>query len=131
MNHKNYVALCFFMVLQACATPTQPKINLHDYLQQFIGQSAQTIQQNIDLKSLGYQVADQPMLSEDKLVYTILRPMNIPIPIVSNVDIGGSAVPLQLGNNSANSYDVNFNCKIIFNLKNQIAESIQFQGKAC
>ena len=131
MNNKNYAVLCFALLLQACATSSQPKVNLSEYLQQFIGQSAQNIRQNIDLKSLGYQTLDQPSLLNNQLSYTILRPINIPTPMVSNVDIGGTAVPLQLSNRSANSYDVNFNCKIIFNLKNQIAESIQYEGKAC
>ena len=131
MNHKIYAVIGVTLFIQACATHTQPKVNLQDYLKQFIGQSAQQIQQNLDLKSLGYQVLDQPSITEKQLTYTILRPMNIPTPMVSNVEVGGNAIPLQLGNHSANSYDVNFNCKIIFNLNNQIAESIQYQGKAC
>ncbi|MBK0062727.1 MULTISPECIES: hypothetical protein [unclassified Acinetobacter] len=131
MNYKFYILSCVLLAIQGCVTSTSSKVNLQDYLQQFIGQSAQQIQQNLDLKSLGYQVLDQPSITEKQLTYTILRPMNIPTPIVSNVDIGGNAIPLQLGNYSANSYDVNFNCKIIFNLNHQIAESIQYQGKAC
>ncbi|RKG34447.1 hypothetical protein D7V21_06760 [Acinetobacter guerrae] len=127
MNHKIYAVIGLTLFIQACATHTQPKVNLQDYLQQFIGQSAQ----QINLKALGYQVLDQPNMTKSQLTYTILRPMNIPTPMVSNVEVGGTAVPLQLGNHSANSYDVNFNCKIIFNLNNQIAESIQYQGKAC
>ncbi|WP_165443241.1 hypothetical protein [Acinetobacter ihumii] len=131
MNNKNYAVLCFVFLLQACTTPSQHKVSLSEYLQQFIGQSVQDIEQNINLKSLGYQTLERPRLLNNQLSYTILRPMNIPTPMVTNVDIGGTAVPLQLGNSSANSYDVNFNCKIIFNLNNQIAESIHYEGKAC
>lgn len=41
----------------------------------------------------------------------------IPIPMVSNVDMRGGSVPIQSGNLSGNSYDLNFNCKVILNSK--------------
>ena len=51
--------------------------------------------------------------------------------MVTNVDMRGNSVAIQSGNLSGNSYDVNFNCKVIFQLKDDIAESIQYEGKAC
>ena len=69
--------------------------------------------------------------TSNQLIYTILRPLSIPIPMVSNVEMGGNPVPIQSGTLGSNSYDVNFNCKVIFQLKNDIAESIQYEGKAC
>ncbi|MGY6084066.1 hypothetical protein [Acinetobacter baumannii] len=102
----------------------------HDSFQ-LIGKSSTTIQQDLNLRSLGFQVARTPQKTSDQLIYTILRPLSIPIPMVSNVDMRGGSVPIQSGNLSGNSYDLNFNCKVIFKLKNDIAESIQYEGKAC
>ncbi|KQE85447.1 MULTISPECIES: hypothetical protein [Acinetobacter calcoaceticus/baumannii complex] len=124
--------LSFIMIyLNGCASHLHQSVDLQEYLKGFLGKSSASIQQDINLRSLGFQVANTPQKTSNQLIYTILRPLSIPIPMVSNVDMRGGSVPIQSGNLSGNSYDLNFNCKVIFQLKNDIAESIQYEGKAC
>ncbi|MDV4265652.1 hypothetical protein ACG9XY_10795 [Acinetobacter seifertii] len=117
--------------LNGCATTPRQSVNLQEYLKSFLGKSSTTIQQELNLRGLGFQIAHVPEKTSNQLIYTILRPLSIPIPMVSNVEMGGNPVPIQSGTLGSNSYDVNFSCKVIFQLKNDIAESIQYQGKAC
>ena len=124
--------LCLIMMnVNGCTSHPRQSVNLQEYLKGFLGKPAATIQQDLNLRSLGFQVLKTPQKTQDQLIYTILRPINIPIPMVSNVDMRGNSVAIQSGNLGGNSYDVNFNCKVIFQLKNNIAESIQYEGKAC
>ena len=117
--------------LNGCATAPRQSVNLQEYLKSFLGKSSTTIQQELNLRSLGFQIAHVPEKTSNQLIYTILRPLSIPIPMVSNLEMGGNPVPIQSGTLGSNSYDINFSCKVIFQLKNDIAESIQYQGKAC
>lgn len=117
--------------LNGCMSHPNQLVDLHEYLKGYLGKSSTTIQQNLDLRSLGFQVAETPQKTPNQLIYTILRPLSIPIPMVSNVEMGGNPVPIQSGTLGSSSYDVNFNCKVIFKLNNDIAESIEYQGKAC
>ncbi|WP_336010503.1 hypothetical protein [Acinetobacter calcoaceticus] len=124
--------LCLIMMnVNGCTSHPRQSVNLQEYLKGFLGKPAVTIQQDLNLRSLGFQVLKTPQKTQDQLIYTILRPINIPIPMVSNVDMRGNSVAIQSGNLGGNSYDVNFNCKVIFQLKNNIAQSIQYEGKAC
>jgi len=119
------------MNVSGCTSHPRQSIDLQEYLKSFLGKSSAIIQQDLNLRSLGFQVLKTPQKTQDQLIYTILRPINIPIPMVTNVDMRGNSVAIQSGNLGGNSYDVNFNCKVIFQLKNNIAESIQYEGKAC
>ncbi|EPF6070451.1 hypothetical protein Q5M49_10155 [Acinetobacter nosocomialis] len=135
MNISNLCRITLLSVmsiyLNGCATQPRQSVDLQEYLKGFLGKSSTTIQQELNLRGLGFQIAHVPQKTSNQLIYTILRPLSIPIPMVSNVEMGGNPVPIQLGTLGSNSYDVNFNCKVIFQLKNDIAESIQYEGKAC
>lgn len=117
--------------LNGCATTPRQSVNLQEYLKSFLGKSSTTIQQELNLRGLGFQIAHVPEKTSNQLIYTILRPLSIPIPMVNNLEMGGNPVPIQSGALGSNSYDINFSCKVIFQLKNDIAESIQYEGKAC
>lgn len=75
-------------------------------------------------------------MTTNSLTYTVLRPINIPIPIAESIggsgpNMGGS-VRLNSASTRQQSYDVNFYCHIIFELdQQQIARSIRYEGKAC
>lgn len=135
MNISNLCRITLLSVmsiyLNGCATQPRQSVDLQEYLKGFLGKSSTTIQQELNLRGLGFQIAHVPQKTSNQLIYTILRPLSIPIPMVSNVEMGGNPVPIQSGTLWSNSYDVNFNCKVIFQLKNDIAESIQYEGKAC
>lgn len=135
MNSK-YFIFAFFLMLQGCTTSGWQSVKLQDYLQPYIGQSADNIQQNLNLRSLGFQTLKQPQKTNDNLIFTVLRPINIPIPIAQS--FGDASSPMsgsvRLGSvsTSQQSYDVNFYCHIIFELdQQQIARSIRYEGKAC
>jgi len=84
-------------------------------------------------KTLGYQISNDIQITNETLSYTILRPIYIPI-IGNNVTVGSNAMGqsiIRYDSTSTASYDINFSCKVIFNLKNGIAKSIQYQGRAC
>lgn len=124
------------LVLQGCATSGWQSVPLQDYLQPYIGQSADQIQQNLNLRTLGFQTLKQPQRSNQNLVFTVLRPINIPVPIAQSYGDASSpmsgSVRLSSVSTSQQSYDVNFYCHIIFELdQQQIARSIRYEGKAC
>ena len=130
----NYRYLLFFLsvlALPACMT-SQPTISLPDYLQPFIGQSATSIQQQLNLKPLGLQTLDQPQHKNNQLIYTVIRPVRIPIPIAQSAEMGAQNIPIQSMGNAGSAYDLNFQCHIIFELdQQQVARSIHYEGKAC
>ena len=135
-NLKRLVYLMSFsqvLLLVGCQTTPPQAQDLDRYLHSFIGQSSQQIQQQLNLKALGYQTTNQAVATENQLIYTILRPITIPV-AGSNATIGvnGIAGPIiQYDTTAAEHYDVNFSCQVIFQLKNGIAESLDYQGKAC
>jgi hypothetical protein len=110
----------------------QQTTSLPDYLQPYIGQSASSIQQQLDLRSLGLQTLNQPQNQHNQLVYTVIRPVRIPIPIAQSAEMGAQNILIQNMGNAGSAYDLNLQCKIIFELdQQQIARSIRYEGKAC
>ncbi|MFO1366099.1 MAG: hypothetical protein U1F01_00560 [Acinetobacter sp.] len=65
----------------------QQTTSLPDYLKPFIYQSASSIQQQLDLRSLGLQTLNQPQNQHNQLVYTVIRPVRIPIPIAQSAEM--------------------------------------------
>ncbi|RSN78496.1 hypothetical protein [Acinetobacter haemolyticus] len=128
--HYKFFIIFFALLLQGCTTPGWQSVRLQDYLQPYIGQSADDIQQKLNLKDLGFQTLKQPKKTTDTLTYSILRPINIPIPADMGTSLDGSRLSTKVTYNQ--SYDVNFYCHIIFELdQQQIARSIRYEGKAC
>ena len=116
--------------LQACTTAYQNRTSLPDYLQPFIGQSATIIQQQFDLKPLGFQTIAQPIKQSNQLIYTVIRPIRIPI--AQSAELGAQNIQIQSAGNTDSTYDLNLKCHIIFELdQQQIARSIRYEGKAC
>ncbi|MDM1764005.1 MULTISPECIES: hypothetical protein [unclassified Acinetobacter] len=117
------VGLCSLgLSLTACQTELNRPYDLNAYLHNFLGQPSQSIQDNLNFKKLGYQ-SKSPQITESQIIYTIYRPLNIPMP---QGDVGLGKV--QSG---ASSYDINFQCKIIFELEQNIAKAVNYSGRAC
>ena len=132
MIHSRSLFLCSALGLSACMSSPQQTTSLPDYLKPFIGQSASSIQQQLDLRSLGLQTLNQPQNQHNQLVYTVIRPLRIPIPIAQSAEMGAQNIPIQGMGNAGSAYDLNLQCKIIFELdQQQIARSIRYEGKAC
>ena len=132
MINSRSLFLCSALGLSACMSSPQQTTSLPDYLKPFIGQSASSIQQQLDLRSLGLQTLNQPQNQHNQLVYTVIRPVRIPIPIAQSAEIGAQNILIQNMGNAGSAYDLNLQCKIIFELdQQQIARSIRYEGKAC
>ena len=118
--------------LSGCAqTPTISQTDREAYLQQFIGQSSQYIDRNLDLKRLGYQQISEPELSSQQLSYVVERPVTVPLPIAQFPTAGTGTVPVPVTVSPASGYDVNLQCKITFLLKDNIATSVSLSGRTC
>lgn len=125
-----FTALLFS--LSACTSPlSSSQIDREAYLQSFIGQSSELIDQNLDLKRLGYQQISEPHLSEQQLSYIVQRPLTIPLPIAQFPAAGTGAVPIPTNISPVTGYDVNLQCKISFLLKDNIATAVRTTGRTC
>ena len=123
--------LSLFGLLGGCASLPTTAQQRDAYLQQFIGQSSQTIQKQLDLSQLGYQHVQPPILQDHTLTYTVIRPISIPIPLAQNpLSIATGAIPIPV-TPSAQSYDAHLACKIIFRLQDNIAKSVYYTGRTC
>ena len=132
MINSRSLFLCSALGLSACMSSPQQTTRLPDYLQPYIGQSASSIQQQLNLRSLGLQTLNQPQNQHNQLVYTVIRPVRIPIPIAQSAEMGAQNILIQNMGNADSAYDLNLQCKIIFELdQQQIARSIRYEGKAC
>ncbi|TQR68161.1 hypothetical protein [Acinetobacter sp. RF14B] len=125
-----FTALLFS--LSACTSPlSSSQIDREAYLQSLIGQSSEQIDQNLDLKRLGYQQISGPHLSGQQLSYIVQRPLTIPLPIAQFPAAGTGAVPIPTNISPVTGYDVNLQCKISFLLKNNIATAVRTTGRTC
>ena len=132
MLNDKYWLCCAVLALQGCNTSHSTMQNLPDYLQRIIGQSSSSIQQHLNLKPLGFQTLAQPQQNKNQLIYTVIRPIRIPIPIAQSAHMPAQSIPIQTAVNTSQAYDIHFNCHIIFELdQQQIARSIRYEGKAC
>jgi hypothetical protein len=121
------------MITIGCQSIDSRPANLDQYLQQFIGKTSTEIQSSLNFKTLGYQVSKNITKTNETLSYTILRPINIPM-TGSNATVGSNAMGMPViryDTAGTPSYDVNFNCKVTFRLNNDIAESVEYIGRAC
>lgn len=121
-------SLCLF--LSACATTPTSSVQLDQYLQRYIGQSSAYIKQNFDLQALGYAPAELMKQDQHMLLYSIPRSINIPIPIPQAPNSMGEA-PLYIPSNSTQHYPTDLACNIVFQLKNDIAISVQVSQRTC
>lgn len=129
-------SICF-LLLQACSSaPAQnhtvispTKIALPDYLDQYIGQDVSSIRRQLNLHKLGYETLGSPIQTSNQLSYTIVRRIQIPTPMPTmRSDSSVGAIPIPT---ATPYYDVQLKCQVHFLLKDNIAQSVQYQGKAC
>lgn len=120
-----------FSLLNACSTTSPTTAQRDAYLQQFIGQSSQLIDQTLDLKRLGYQQISGPERSAKQLSYVVQRPITIPLPVAQFPATGTGTVPIPVSVSPASGYDVKLQCKITFLLKDNIATAVRTTGRTC
>jgi len=90
------------LLLSACThTPTLSQAERDAYLQQYIGQSSQTI------------------------------PVALPLSVAQHPVAGTGTVPIPVTHSPSRGYDVNLQCKIVFELKDNIAQAVKYTGRTC
>lgn len=77
MTSMKRAILLFPILCVACATTSQTQLNQTS--QHYIGQSSDQVQNQLNLNSMGYKVLGAPVHPPEKLTYTLLR--NMPIPM--------------------------------------------------
>ena len=126
MTAMKRAVLLFPMLCVACATTSQTQLN--QTLQHYIGQSSDQVQNQLNLNSMGYKVLGAPVHTPEKLTYTLLR--NMPIPM-GTPNLGTSVsmgAPIQTP--SGGSLNIEMKCKIEFRVHDGLVESIHYIGKA-
>ena len=118
------------ILISACQSPSNTQtFDKEHYLKQFIGQTSQSIRSRLDLKQIGYQTIQAPILKDNQLTYTLQRHISSVASKDHFAAIG--AVPIPLQDETTRYIDANMTCIIQFQLKNNIAESVSYHGPAC
>lgn len=121
------------LLISCTSSPTLSTAQREAYLQQFIGKSSQDIRTQLNLNQIGYQQAHAPVLSPNRLTYTVARAISIPVPMAQNPAMGlgaGTVTPIPVSS-ATQSYDVQLNCHISFILEHDIAKAVQMTGHTC
>lgn len=128
------------ILITGCMHSSLQRQNFTAYLDQFIGQPKETILAKADFKTFGFDAttASQVQHNSTQLIYTIHRPLAIPIPMPAQATyspgMGGmmnSGGMMPSSAQGGNTYEVQANCNIIFHLENNIATKWESKGKAC
>ena len=85
--------LLFPILCVACATTSQTQLN--QTLQHYIGQSSDQVQNQLNLNSMGYKVLGAPVHTPEKLTYTLLSNMLIPMAPPNLGTIVSMGAPIQ------------------------------------
>jgi len=129
---KILLSLILGISLTACATTNSIKSRqLVQQLQQYIGQSAESIHKDLDLTALGFKTSKPPVQTEKRLSYTVLRTVELPLgtpAIQQSVSIG---TLVRLATAPGPGYQVKMPCQIHSQLEQGIAQSVQYSGRAC
>jgi hypothetical protein len=112
---KILFSLILGISLTACATTNSTKSRqLDQQLQQYIGQSAESIRKDLDLTALGFKTSKAPVQTEKRLSYTVLRTIELPLgtpAIQQSVSIGA---PVRLATAPGPGYQVEMPVRFIF-----------------
>lgn len=127
MIKLKHLALLCSLVLAACATGGHHRLNKS--LQQYVGQTAEQVRSQLDLRAMRFRTTQEPIQTVESLRYTIIRDMNIPIgtPNISHSISMGAPMPTP----SNGGYNIEMKCQVWFNLKDEIVQSIRYSGRAC
>ncbi len=123
---------CIGLTLSACQTTHQQnKQAIAPYLNQYIGQGAEQLEQNFNLDTFNIQLNPNPIITSDRAIFSFDRIMSLPIPAGNMVmDSRGVIIPVKIASVD-NNYKTKQPCNIIFVLKNHMVQSVSMKGKAC
>lgn len=130
---KIIIVSCIASSLIACTSMRQNKQLRNQYLNSFIGQSIEAIQQNFNIEAMNIHSTMQKKLSNQQFIIKYEREIHTPIPTPMTVTTFGNSrafTSTQLGS-LANAERTMAPCYIIYDLENNIAKSYHLKGRAC
>ena len=123
---------CIGLTLSACQTTHQQnKQAIAPYLNQYIGQGTDQLEQKFNLDTFNIQLNPNPIITSDRAIFSFDRLLSLPIPAGNMVmDSRGVMIPVKIASVD-NNYKTKQPCNIIFVLKNHKVQSVSMKGKAC
>ena len=131
-NYSRLAIISIGLKLSACQTTHQQnKQAIAPYLNQYIGQRTDQLEQNFNLDAFNLQLNPNPIITSDRAIFSFDRIMSLPIPAGNMVmDSRGVIIPVKIASVD-NNYKTKQPCNIIFVLKNHRVQSVSMTGKAC
>ena len=131
-NYSRLAIISIGLTLSACQTTHQQnKQAIAPYLNQYIGQRTDQLEQNFNLDAFNLQLNPNPIITSDRAIFSFDRIMSLPIPAGNMVmDSRGVIIPVKIASVD-NNYKTKQPCNIIFVLKNHKVQSVSMTGKAC
>ena len=131
-NYSRLAIISIGLTLSACQTTHQQnKQAIAPYLNQYIGQRTDQLEQNFNLDAFNLQLNPNPIITSDRAIFSFDRIMSVPIPAGNMVmDSRGVIIPVKIASVD-NNYKTKQPCNIIFVLKNHRVQSVSMKGKAC
>ena len=131
-NYSRLAIISIGLTLSACQTTHQQnKQAIAPYLNQYIGQRTDQLEQNFNLDAFNLQLNPNPIITSDRAIFSFDRIMSLPIPAGNMVmDSRGVIIPVKIASVD-NNYKTKQPCNIIFVLKNHRVQSVSTKGKAC
>ncbi len=131
-NYSRLAIISIGLTLSACQTTHQQnKQAIAPYLNQYIGQRTDQLEQNFNLDAFNLQLNPNPIITSDRAIFSFDRIMSLPIPAGNMVmDSRGVIIPVKIASVD-NNYKTKQPCNIIFVLKNHRVQSVSMTGKAC
>ena len=131
-NYSRLAIISIGLTLSACQTTHQQnKQAIAPYLNQYIGQRTDQLEQNFNLDAFNLQLNPNPIITSDRAIFSFDRIMSVPIPAGNMVmDSRGVIIPVKIASVD-NNYKTKQPCNIIFVLKNHRVQSVSMTGKAC
>ena len=132
IHAKILLSLVLGIGLNACTTTSSTQTRqLDQQLQQYIGHSAETIRKDLDLTAFGFKTSKSPLQTEQRLSYTVLRNIELPLGTPTIQQIVSIGAPVRLSTTPGPGYQIDMPCQIHFQLEQGIAQSVQYNGCAC
>lgn len=130
---KIIIVSCIASSLIACTSMRQNKQLRNQYLNSFIGQSSEAIQQNFNIEAINIHATMQKQLSNQKFIIKYEREIHTPVPtpMIVAFQVGNREVSSTQSGSIANAERTMAPCYIIYDLENNIAKSYHLKGRAC
>ena len=131
-NYSRLAIISIGLTLSACQTTHQQnKQAIAPYLNQYIGQRTDQLEQKFNLDTFNIQPKPNSITTSDRAIFSFDRLLSIPIPAGNMVmESRRVIIPEKIASVDKNN-KTNQPCNIIFVLKTHMVKSVTIKGKAC